>query len=273
MIQNVIFLVQKIHQLALWTLTGAPRAILVIRHAGLLIAWLNSTVTSSPASGHDLRSLWRHRNFNCHLDVVRVKRTLVPYESWTYPIASHLIKLTVQSHFIAHLNLSCKLFLFVSFREWYSTRKESSLFKGAQSLLIVQFVLKSLMTDWHLFVLLKQKHPDGQCHCLGVSSSPLFLSSGECKSCMFGWRPNVAIVKIQDDAVLTGNLLPTFRNRLVPPNNLQFCSVRRHCEKRQISHVLSPICIRWDPAVNIVRRSVILRQQLLPLKCQNRTAY
>ena len=70
-------------------------------------------------------------------------------------------------------------------------------------------------------------------------------------ACLTGRRQNVAFLKIRDDAVLTDNLLPTFRKRLVPPNNLQFCNVRQHCGKRQTSHVLNPVCIRWDPASNI----------------------
>ena len=70
--------------------------------------------------------------------------------------------------------------------------------------------------------------------------------------CFTEWRPNIAILKIRDNAVLTGNLLPTFRKRLVPPSNLQFCNARQHCEKHQISHVLKPICIRCDPASNII---------------------
>jgi hypothetical protein len=102
------------------------------------------------------------------------------------------------------------------------------------------------------------EHPDGQCHCLGFSSRPWNILWGyrngvenvTC-ACLTGRRQNVAFLKIRDDTVLTGNLLPTFRKRLVPPNNLQFCNLRQHCGKRQTSHILNPICIRWDPASDI----------------------
>ena len=69
---------------------------------------------------------------------------------------------------------------------------------------------------------------------------------------LFDWKTaKGAFLKVRDDAVLTGNLLPTFRKRLVPPNNLQFWDVRQRCGKRQTLHILNPICIRWDPASNI----------------------
>lgn len=70
-------------------------------------------------------------------------------------------------------------------------------------------------------------------------------------ACLTGRRQNVGFLKVRDDAVLSGNLLPTFRKRLVPPNNLQFCNVRQHCGERQTLDVLKPICIRWDPVSNI----------------------